>query len=104
MVLMVNLLLLICHILLAWMTKELQEKIRKSMTTLYNAKCYENKNQPLNGDQIFAILPEFWKKLEKEGLLVEVKKQGFTYGHFVQCAQQARTRAELFANFNIRFY
>lgn len=49
----------------------------------------------LTDQQIIANLPNIWKKLEAEGLLEEVKKQGFTYANFVQSAISAKKQQDM---------
>ena len=74
------------------MSPELKEKIRKSMQHWLVTNGWPEK---LKDEQIIQRLPEIWKKLESEGLLVEIKKQGFTYAQFVQSAIQAKKHADM---------
>jgi hypothetical protein len=84
------------------MEREYKEKVKKSMKELFDKKTAENGN-PLSDDQLQALLPDWWKKLEAEGLTETLREKNFTYKNFVEAFLVARQRQELLRRFNINF-
>jgi hypothetical protein len=72
------------------MTPDLKEKIKASMMEYLTAHGYPN----IPNQQIIQMLPELWKKLANEGLLVGVIARGFQYDHFVNIAVHKMNEVE----------
>ena len=73
------------------------------MKETYDQAVAKNNNQPLDNEQVMKLLPTFWNTMQSQGLLEDIKKKGFGYAQFVNCAQSQRAKAEFMEKLNIDF-
>lgn len=73
------------------MEQQLKDKIKASMTEFLKTKGWP---ENITRDQIIALLPDTWKKLEAEGLLETLVARGFNYKQFVDIALHKKNECE----------